>query len=267
VIASVVVIGDFAWAQAMAPVTGAYRVMRYPASGEAEAYIARLVEDLPVLIVVDGARADWRFWVATPKTSPATRRIPVVLVADDPALLQAGRDAGADEVLPPAALAEALPRLLAAREQGRRSVDAALARQCAEPLPPEALEGIRRFNAGEYYTQHDLFEALWMVERGPVRDLYQAILQVGVAYYQITRGNHRGALKMLLRSLQWLAPLPDVCRGVDVAGLRADAARVRAALASLDPAEIGRFDRSLLRPVRLVGGGTGEQPGGEQDGG
>jgi len=100
-----------------------------------------------------------------------------------------------------------------------------------------------------------------------VRDLYQAILQVGVAYYQITRGNHRGALKMLLRSLQWLAPLPDVCRGVDVAGLRADAARVRAALAGLDPAEIGRFDRSLLRPVRLVGGGTGEQPGGEQDGG
>lgn len=253
-IAAVVIIGDSEWREELATVEGSCRVVRYPPTGDVAGYVRRLAGDLPAVIVVDGSHSDWRRWVAASKASPATRRIPVALVAVDPNLIAAGRDAGADEVLPPAQLGQELSRLLARREQRRRHINTTLADQCGEPLPPEALEGIRRFNAGEYYRQHDLFEALWMAERGPVRDLYRAILQVGVAYYQITRGNHRGALKMLLRSLQWLAPLPDVCRGIDVAGLRTDAAQVRAALESMDPAEIAHFDRSLLRPVRLVSG-------------
>lgn len=250
----VVILSDSEWGEELVSIESSCRVVRYPLTSDTEGHVRRLAADLPAVIVVDGSRSDWRRWVTASKTSPATRRIPVALVADDPALVAAGRDAGADDVLPLTGLGQALSRLLARREQGRRQVSAALESQCAEPLPPEALEGIRRFNAGEYYRQHDLFEALWMVERGPVRDLYRAILQVGVAYYQITRGNHRGALKMLLRSLQWLAPLPDICQGVDVAGLRADAAQVRAALEGMAPEEIAQFDRSLLRPVRLING-------------
>ena len=61
-----------------------------------------------------------------------------------------------------------------------------------------------------------------------------------------------GAVKMLRRSVQWFALLPDVCQGIDVHQLREDAARVRAALDALDPADIDTFDRSLLKPVRLV---------------
>jgi hypothetical protein len=85
-----------------------------------------------------------------------------------------------------------------------------------------------------------------------VRDLYRAILQVGVAYYQITRGNPRGALKMLLRSVQWIAILPDVCQGVDVKRLRDDSYGVRAALESMDPDDIAAFDPRLLKPVQMV---------------
>lgn len=114
------------------------------------------------------------------------------------------------------------------------------------------------FNAGEYYRQHDLFEALWMAEAGPVRNLYRAILQIGVGYYHLQRGNYRGALKMLLRSLQWLTPLPDVCQGVDVRQLRADSGAVRLALERhLDGAEDAPFDMALLRPVLLVDDETG----------
>lgn len=127
-----------------------------------------------------------------------------------------------------------------------------LENSCREPLPPEALQAVDLFNAGEYYRQHDLFEALWRAEPGPVRDLYQAVLQVGVAYYQITRGNHRGALKMLRRSARLLAHLPDMCRGIDVRQLREDSARVRAALESTPPEDIATFDRGLLKPVKLV---------------
>jgi predicted metal-dependent hydrolase len=91
-----------------------------------------------------------------------------------------------------------------------------------------------------------------MQESGPVRDLYQGILQIGVAYYHIQRGNTRGGLKMLRRSVQWLAYVPDVCQGIDVRHLREDAARVRAALATVDPANAAPLDRSLFRPIRLV---------------
>jgi hypothetical protein len=87
-----------------------------------------------------------------------------------------------------------------------------------------------------------------------VRDLYRAILQVGVAYYQVTRGNLRGARKMLLRSIQWLALLPDVCQGVDVAQLRHDANAVRAELDRVGDDGRQSFNIDLLKGVRQVTG-------------
>ncbi len=246
----VVVSGRPAWSGRVAVVLDAhgFALKHYD---EPDGYVSRLTDDGAALILVDGERDDWRYWATTPKTSPATRRIPILLVARDPAIRQEARSAGADMALRPEALVAEMPRLLA---DHARVPDPAASRrlreQCQEPLPAEALEAIAQFNAGEYYKQHDLLEALWMAEDGPVRDLYRAILQVGIAYYQITRGNRRGALKMLLRSVQWLAPLPEVCRGVDVGQLREDAARVRAALEGA--ADLSAFDRGLLRPVRLV---------------
>ena len=121
---------------------------------------------------------------------------------------------------------------------------------CSEPLPPAARDAIRLFNAGEYYEQHDALEALWRAEVRPVRRLYQGILQIGVAYYQITRGNRRGALKMLARGLRWLDQLPETCQGVDVARLRADARAVQSALTSAP--DLAGFDYVLLKPVHLL---------------
>jgi predicted metal-dependent hydrolase len=162
-------------------------------------------------------------------------------------------EVGADVTLTRAELLADLDALLQrhARALGDDQVEA-LFRGCGDPLPDAAREAVALFNAGEYYRQHDAFEALWMRETGPVRDLYRSILQVGVAYYQITHGNGRGALKMLLRSQQWLDLLPDAGQGVDVARLRADAAAVRAELERLGVDDIAAFDRALLRPVRLV---------------
>ena len=118
------------------------------------------------------------------------------------------------------------------------------------PAAPAAEQGLQAFNRGEFYRQHDLFEAQWVETAGPVRDLYRAILQVGVAYYQIERGNYRGALKMLQRSVQWLFLLPDVCQGIDVAQLRRDSYRVRAELQRLGPARLAELDRGLLKGLR-----------------
>jgi predicted metal-dependent hydrolase len=217
-------------------------------------YVATLADTFTALVIVPGTDDDWQFWTTTPKSSPATRRIPVFLVVEDASAWQdAGTLAGADLVLTPESLLHQLDALLA---QYARRVDPAVIAQldcdCQESLPDLARQGVAKFNAGEYYTQHDLFEELWMATDGPVQDLYRAILQVGVAYYQIERGNHRGARKMLLRSVQWLINLPDVCQGVDVAALRADSARVRAELDRLPEDQIDQFDRALLQPVKMV---------------
>ena len=218
---------------------------------EPEGYGARLADVRPALILVDGRVPGWEWWAVTPRASAATRRIPVILVADAATIGDDALRVGVSAVIAPAELARFLPALF--RDLARpddATLRAALADPCAEPLPDEASEAIRRFNAGDYYRQHDLFEALWMAEDGPIRELYRAILQVGIAYYHIVGGNRRGALKMLLKSQQWLAPLPDTCQGVDIAQLRADAAAVRAELERLGKNGSAGFDLALLKPIR-----------------
>lgn len=129
---------------------------------------------------------------------------------------------------------------------------ARLAEDCGCDLPELAQQAIAKFNAGEYYEQHDLLEALWMRTESPVRQLYQGILQIGVGYYQIRQGNWRGAVKMLNRGLRWLNYLPTACQGVDVAQLRADAEAMRAELLRLRDGDLADVDPALFKPVKLL---------------
>lgn len=215
-------------------------------------YITRLADDHAALILVDGTDPDWRFWTTTPKTSPATRRIPIILVTDEASQTETALLSGADLVLTSDQLLAQFSQLV--RDYARVQTSEAIVQlecECQQPLPELARQGVEKFNQREFYKQHDLFEALWVETESPVRDLYRAILQVGVAYYQIIRGNYRGAHKMLLRSVQWLALLPDQCQGVDVAQLKADSYRVRAELERLGEDHISEFDQTLLKPVQL----------------
>lgn len=218
-----------------------------------EHYVPRLVDSRSVLIIVNSADENWRFWTATPKSSPATRRIPVWLITENKAIHSTAHKNGVDLVLSPTELIEQGHQLITeyARLPDSTQQDA-LNNACQDPLPELAVDAIAQFNAGEYYAQHDLLEELWMATEEPVRDLYRAVLQVGIAYYQITRGNHRGALKMLLRSKQWLVILPDQCQGIDVKALREDSDRVRAALEQLGEDQVDQFDKTLLQPVKMA---------------
>jgi len=247
---SLFIVGAPDWAATVAEQLGDAYAVHHARSGQ---YMKALIETRAALILVDGTLSDWAKWVTAPKVSAATRRIPIVVVSDDNAIRGAAAATGADLTFSRADLIAGLNKLV---RDYARVPDPALAEQldceCREPLPPLAVQGVAKFNAGEYYPQHDLFEEQWVNTEGPVRDLYRAVLQVGVAYYQIERGNYRGALKMLQRSVQWLVVLPDVCQGIDVKALREDSFRVRAELERLGEERFSEFDRSLIKGVKLV---------------
>jgi predicted metal-dependent hydrolase len=224
-----------------------------PLTGRGAELIRRLAEWRPALIFVElsSTRIPWFDWISAVKSSPATRRIPVIGFGPhtDLALRARALEAGVDVVVAKSRLLSALPDLIA---QHARLVNySAQEMDCQGELSELALKGITLFNQGAYFEAHEELELAWNAETGPVRDLYQGVLQVAVAYLQITRHNYRGALKMFLRMRQWLDPLPDVCRGINVAQLRAEALTARARLEALGPDHLDQFDLALLKPVQI----------------
>lgn len=217
---------------------------------------SRITAWQPALIIFDlGNEAiPWRRWLPILKSSPATRRMPVICFGahvnvDD---ITAAKELGADGVFARSRFTKNMPQLI---QQYARQVDeAAIGDFCAQPLPQLARQGIEKFNAGAYYACHDELEEAWRQDENPGRELYQGILQVGIALYQIERGNYRGAVKMLLRSRQWLDVLPDVCRGVNVAQLRHNSQQIYDTLQALPPENLSGFDWSLVRPIELLEG-------------
>jgi predicted metal-dependent hydrolase len=120
---------------------------------------------------------------------------------------------------------------------------------CAGRLHPRALAGLLLFNEGKYFEAHEALEDAWRAEPGPVRQLYQGILQAGVTYLHITRCNYAGAVKVYGRSMKWLETWPEVCRGVQVGRLRRDLDRAIAEVRRLGPDGLAGFDLALLEPV------------------
>lgn len=208
----------------------------------------------PALLLFDlnNAGIPWRTWIAALKSAAATRRIPVMCFGphEDVETMKAAHSVGADAVLARSRFTADMPAVF--QRYARVPDRVALAVACSEPLSALAREGIERFNQGNYYLAHDSLEEAWINDTGPGRDLYRGILQVGIAYYQIENGNYRGAVKMLLRVRQWLDPLPDTCRGVDVARLREDVDRVYTTLLSLGEGQIGVFDRRTFGTIELI---------------
>jgi predicted metal-dependent hydrolase len=123
---------------------------------------------------------------------------------------------------------------------------------CEGPLHPQAAEGLRLFNAGQYFEAHEALETAWKDEAGPIRELYRGVLQVAVGYLHITRGNYTGALKMFRRCRPWLEPFPEWCRGIAVGQLKRDYQAVESELRRLGPEGLQRLNPSLLKPVIWV---------------
>lgn len=108
----------------------------------------------------------------------------------------------------------------------------------------ELRDFVRLFDSGEFFASHEVLEARWLVTRDPFE---QGLIIYASAFVHRDRGNAFGARRQLEKALRYFAPYPPIHRGIDVAGLRSNAA---AGLERLR-AEPEGSPEVLLRPPRL----------------
>lgn len=101
-------------------------------------------------------------------------------------------------------------------------------RACCDRAPtPEMLYAFGQFNRGEYWEQHETLETIWRAETdATIRNFYKGILQIGVGFHHLRKGNYNGVIKVLGRGINYLKPYAPECYGVDVARLIAEASAV-----------------------------------------
>lgn len=199
----------------------------------------------PALALLDLATpGNWELTIRQLKGSPETKHVPIIAFGShvDVETLAKARRAGVDHAWARSRMMEELVEVV----DRHLNPPIRYPEGWDEPLSKLAVAGLSEFNRGEYFEQHEYLELAWLEEKRPIRDLYQGILQVGVALLQIERGSWRGATKLLRRGLPKLRPLPPECRGIELAPLRDWAESLLLDLTEAGPdalttQDIGRF--------------------------
>ena len=146
-----------------------------------------------------------------------------------------------------------MDKVLAMREAikkgGIEAVGANEPWSCDETPPPLFYEGLELFNLGEYFEQHEALEEIWIEDQRPIRRLYQGILKIGVGFYKLRLGNHRGTVNHLKGGIAYLERFEDGCLGVEVDRLIREAGEVLDRVVELGPERLGEFDLAMLPKV------------------
>jgi uncharacterized protein len=123
---------------------------------------------------------------------------------------------------------------------------------CSDSPSAELRRGIEQFNRREFFECHETLEAMWLAEPEPVRQLYQGVLQIGVGFYHLQRGNRKGGVKSLARGRNRLLELPSMCQGIEVHKLARDTLRALEWLLGWGPTGPEKFEERLIPKILLV---------------
>ena len=83
-------------------------------------------------------------------------------------------------------------------------------------VPDAFLEGVRLFNAEDFYECHDVLEELWSEVICDEKEFFQGLIQAAVSLFHFGNENLGGARKLYESSRRLLAPYAPECMGIDV---------------------------------------------------
>src|SRR5262245_3896419 len=86
----------------------------------------------------------------------------------------------------------------------------------SEGYPAQYLEGLRLFNAEDFFESHEILEELWSETQDERKKFYQGLIQAAVALLHFGNGNLGGAKKVYLTSRKYLEAYRPEFEGLDV---------------------------------------------------
>jgi uncharacterized protein len=92
-------------------------------------------------------------------------------------------------------------------------------------------EGLRLYDAGEFFAAHEAWEGVWLGAQEPDKTFLQGLIQVTAAFYHLRRNNPLGTVLLLQAALRRLDRYPACYGGVSVALLCHD---IRQRILALD---------------------------------
>lgn len=94
----------------------------------------------------------------------------------------------------------------------------------SDEYPELYLEGLRLFNAEDFFESHEVLEELWTETQDERRKFYQGLIQAAVALLHFGNENLGGAKKVYLSSRKYLEQYGPEYEGLDVAQFLQDMA-------------------------------------------
>jgi len=95
-------------------------------------------------------------------------------------------------------------------------------------------EGLRLYDAGEFFTAHEAWESVWLGAPEPEKTFLQGVIQVTAAFHHLRRDNRLGTVLLLQAALRRLDRYPPGFGGISIALLCDD---VRECLRKLEAGE------------------------------
>jgi uncharacterized protein len=115
-------------------------------------------------------------------------------------------------------------------------------------------EGLRLYDAGEFFAAHEAWESVWLQAQEPEKTFLQGLIQVTAAFYHLQRNNPQGTTRLLQAALGRLERYPASFGGIPLDLLCNDIRAWLQALASgaapseLAPARIHAQRKESLLP-------------------
>lgn len=111
-------------------------------------------------------------------------------------------------------------------------------------------EGLRLYDAGEFFTAHEAWEGVWLEAPEPEKTFLQGLIQVTAAFHHLRQNNPLGTTLLLQAALRRLESYPSAFGGISVELLCHD---IRDRLQTLDAGKpVSKLVSPRISPTRPI---------------